>query len=67
MGFFDKFKRGAVPAADVQPVPGKAPGAEAVAELRDQIVLWVRPGFNDRDDVLQYARESCEDGAGQGR
>ncbi|ONI78475.1 hypothetical protein BWI15_00965 [Kribbella sp. ALI-6-A] len=49
MGIFDKFKR-------PEPVD-----PHVLAELREQIELWVRPGFLDRDEVLQYARDFRDD------
>jgi hypothetical protein len=49
VGIFDKFKR-------QEPVD-----AQVLAELREQIELWVRPGFLDRGEVLQYAQDFRDD------
>ncbi|GAB2571059.1 hypothetical protein GCM10027269_28180 [Kribbella endophytica] len=73
VGIFDKFKRrpsadadrqaaGSVPASGEQPVAVPALDADQqVADLREQVELWVRPGFLSRADVLEYAREFRDD------
>ncbi|ADB30517.1 hypothetical protein Kfla_1416 [Kribbella flavida DSM 17836] len=38
-----------------------AADAQAVADLREQIELWVRPGFLDREEVAEYARQFRDD------
>jgi hypothetical protein len=38
-----------------------AGGAQQVADLREQVELWVRPGFLARADVLEYARDFRDD------
>ena len=50
MGIFDKLSRRA-----------PAPDPAVLEELRDQVVLWVLPGFNTRADVLEHAREFRDD------
>jgi uncharacterized protein DUF6891 len=52
VGIFDKLSR-RTPAPEPDPV--------ALEELRDQVVLWVLPGFNTRSDVLEQAREFRDD------
>ena len=44
MGIFDKLVR-------------RASDPEAIEELRDQVVLWVSPGFYSRGEVLVSAQE----------
>lgn len=34
---------------------------QQVADLREQVELWVRPGFLSRGDVLEYARDFRDD------
>jgi len=48
MGIFDKLVR-------------RASDPEAIEELRDQVVLWVRPGFYSRGEVLVSAQEFRDD------
>ncbi|MGC4942570.1 DUF6891 domain-containing protein [Kribbella sp. DT2] len=51
---------GAQQAADPQ-VAGQQAAVQQVAELREQVELWVRPGFLGRADVLEYARDFRDD------
>jgi hypothetical protein len=60
VGIFDKLSR-RKPSSEPAPAP-PAESSEssesseeppALAELRDQVVLWVLPGFNTRDEVLE--------------
>lgn len=48
MGIFDKLSR-------------RTPDPVALEALRDQVVLWVLPGFNTRSDVLEYAGQFRDD------
>ncbi|MEU4393299.1 hypothetical protein [Kribbella sp. NPDC023855] len=48
MGIFDKLSR-------------RTPDPVALEALRDQVVLWVLPGFNTRSEVLEQAREFRDD------
>jgi hypothetical protein len=74
VGIFDKFKRrpdaaGLPSTADGPPAAAGGPpaaeppvdAAQQVADLREQIELWVRPGFLTRADVLEYARDFRDD------
>lgn len=77
VGIFDKFKRRpnatddqrAAAAAEPEPAPVAVPppaeapsdAAQQVADLREQVELWVRPGFLSRADVLEYARDFRDD------
>lgn len=38
------------------------PDREAVESLREQVEVWVRPGFHVRSEVLEYARDYRDDG-----
>ncbi|GAA3590732.1 DUF6891 domain-containing protein [Kribbella ginsengisoli] len=67
MGIFDKLSRRTPPnEPEPEPVPTAPTAAEpgepsALEELRDQVVLWVLPGFNTRTEVLEQAREFRDD------
>lgn len=50
MGIFDKLSRRT-----------PEPDPVALEELRDQVLLWVLPGFNTRTEVLELAREFRDD------
>ncbi|MEV6282435.1 hypothetical protein [Kribbella sp. NPDC051770] len=52
----------AVPqSASAQPAASAVDGQQAVEDLREQVELWVRPGFLTRAEVLEYAREFRDD------
>ncbi|WBQ04072.1 DUF6891 domain-containing protein [Kribbella sp. CA-293567] len=61
MGIFDRLSRRTPPSEPVAPEPVPAAEPAALEELRDQVLLWVLPGFNTRDEVLEYAREFRDD------
>ncbi|MFC0627388.1 DUF6891 domain-containing protein [Kribbella deserti] len=71
MGFLDRFRRSAAssdaaasgpPPASVSAGAVASAGASAEVEdaLREQLVDWIRPGFLDRDEVLDRARDYFE-------
>ncbi|MEV8373679.1 hypothetical protein AB0P21_13120 [Kribbella sp. NPDC056861] len=65
MGIFDRLSRrkpSNEPTAPEPPAPDPSAAdpvdvPAALEELRDQVVLWVLPGFNTLDDVLEYAQD----------
>jgi hypothetical protein len=74
VGIFDKFKRrpstaGLPSTADAPRAASGGPSsaeppvdaAQQVADLREQIELWVRPGFLTRTEALEYARDFRDD------
>ncbi|MDX6279445.1 MAG: hypothetical protein QOH03_516 [Kribbellaceae bacterium] len=61
MGIFDKLGRRTPEPGPTAGEPAPSGESAALEELRDQVVLWVLPGFNTRDEVLEYAREFRDD------